>query len=91
MSIVERPRRNNDESCDGGACQSDPEGQVDVLLNVADEEGDDLFCTKKDKKGLAHDVCGVRYWAKRTPERMSRAVERVSASFWPWKSYTSSS
>lgn len=43
VPIVERPRRDNDESCEGGARESDPECKVDVLLDVADDESCDLL------------------------------------------------
>lgn len=45
IPVVERPRRDNDETCKGGARKSDPEHQVNVLLDVTDDESDDLLRT----------------------------------------------
>lgn len=40
--VVERPRRDDDEEGQRGACEANVERQPDVLLREADEEGDDL-------------------------------------------------
>ena len=40
--VVERPGRHNDEEGDGGAGEANIEGEADILLYVADDEGQDL-------------------------------------------------
>ena len=40
--VVEGPRRDDDEECEGGAGEANVEREFDVLLREADEKGNDL-------------------------------------------------
>lgn len=40
--VVEGPRRDDDEECEGGAGEANVECELDVLLREANEEGNDL-------------------------------------------------
>lgn len=40
--VVKRPRRDNREERERGAAESNVDGELDVLQEVSDEEGDDL-------------------------------------------------
>ncbi len=43
VSIEEGPRRYDEEKCEGGAAEANPDGQLDVLQEIANEEGNNLF------------------------------------------------
>jgi hypothetical protein len=40
--VVERPRGDDDEECEHGAGEANVEGESNILLQEADDEGDDL-------------------------------------------------
>lgn len=42
MSVEERPGRDNEDEGCGGAREANVDGELDVLQEVADEEGDSL-------------------------------------------------
>lgn len=41
--VVERPWRNDGDERKGGTSEADVDGKLDILQEVADEEGDGLF------------------------------------------------
>lgn len=47
--LVKGPRRNDDETCEGGAAECSEDAQSDVLENVADQDRDGLVVKRKKR------------------------------------------
>jgi hypothetical protein len=80
--VVERPRWNDDEEGEGGAGEANVQGQGNVLLGEADEEGDDL-----EGMNISYRLWGGDRRGQRTPAAPRSTVVSISARRWPSKSW----
>ena len=81
--IVYRPRRNDHHECHKCSQQPDPYHEVDVLLDVADEEGGKLW--RFVRVNLGSEGCSGKRTL--TPVPMRTRVVMSSVFFWPLKSW----
>jgi hypothetical protein len=85
VSVVEGPGRNNEDEDGGGANQADVNGELDVLKEVADNEGNGLGTELGGLFGNLTD----RERSQLTPTSDKATLTRSSTSFWPSKSFGS--
>lgn len=51
MLVEEGPRRDDGDEGKGGAAEAKPDGELDVLEEVSDEEGNCLSMVSTDRNG----------------------------------------